>query len=262
MTLAALTGAVAAAGGTATAAESDNPGLTVVFSQNKTAIMFQPNGTQVGTTSGAPTVIPYGTYNLYLDDSAGVSDVTFDLQGPGVSLVSNMSFGEEVSENWAETFQANSTYTYFDNMRPGTTWTFQTSGTAAAPTTGASTAPPTQPLQSSNSGSATSTTPIASQAPAALKGTLKGTVGATGVVTLAFKGKAVTKLAKGRYKLAVTDKDRKDGFTIRGATKEPVLGSGVGFIGTHTITVTLTPGRWLFYSTLGTKSHAFTVTSS
>ena len=86
--------------------------------------------TPVGTSSGPPTTISPGTYNISIDDAAFVADIQWHLSGPGVNLVTNMSYGEEPSEAWVETFLPSSTYTYRDDNRPSTVFTFQTTSTA------------------------------------------------------------------------------------------------------------------------------------
>jgi hypothetical protein len=145
--------AMLAAAAAASVARADYPSIYVTFLPTSTLRVMLADGTFLGTSSGAPTVIPPGSYNLLLDDSSLVSDVTFDLAGPNVKLVTNMSYGEETAETWVETFLPNSTYTWRDDMKPATVFTFVTSSTpsaGAAPQTGI--AP----------GKSVSTTPIAS----------------------------------------------------------------------------------------------------
>ena len=126
------------------------------------------DGTPLGTSSGAPTVIPPGSYNLLLDDSSLVSDVTFDLAGPNVKLITNMSYGEETAETWVETFLPNSTYTWRDDMKPATVFTFVTSSTPSAGTAPQTGIAPgksvsTTPISSSKNGKATSTDVVGSR---------------------------------------------------------------------------------------------------
>ena len=102
LSLAVLGGAAPALAARARAA--DYPTIFIVFNSNSTLTVTQENGAPLGTSSGAPTMIPPGTYNLDLTDPTYVSDVQFHLEGPGVKLISNMSYGEEPSETWVETF--------------------------------------------------------------------------------------------------------------------------------------------------------------
>src|SRR5258708_5005506 len=62
------------------------------------------NGTPVGTTSGAPTVIAPGLYTVSMDDSAGAVGPEFDLRGPGVRLLENMFYGEIQAATFSATF--------------------------------------------------------------------------------------------------------------------------------------------------------------
>jgi hypothetical protein len=72
-------------------AVADAPGLYITFRPGPQRITVTlANGTPVGTTSGAPTVIAPGLYNLFLDDSAAVEGPEFDLRGPGVDFVDSM----------------------------------------------------------------------------------------------------------------------------------------------------------------------------
>src|SRR5580765_1954963 len=86
----------AVAGWAVSAALADPPVMYVVFRADHTFFAYLADGTPVGTTSGAPTVIPAGTYKLILDDTSE-TDMDFDLAGPGVKLVTNMSHAEEGS---------------------------------------------------------------------------------------------------------------------------------------------------------------------
>src|SRR5262245_313669 len=103
--------ALALAAGLTAAASADPPVMFVVFRSDHSFFAYLADGTPVGTTSGAPTVIPAGTYKLILDDTSE-ADMDFDLAGPGVKLVTNMSHAEEGSAAFLETFQPSSTYTY------------------------------------------------------------------------------------------------------------------------------------------------------
>jgi hypothetical protein len=68
----------------ASVARADSPSIYVCFLPTSTLRVVLADGTPLGTSSAAPTVIPPGSYNLLLDDSSLVSDVTFDLVGPNV----------------------------------------------------------------------------------------------------------------------------------------------------------------------------------
>jgi hypothetical protein len=108
---------------------ADAPGLYVTFRPGPQRITVAlANGTAVGTTSGAPTVIAPGLYNLFMDDSAAVEGPEFDLTGPGVNFVDSMFYGENPSETFTASFERNSTYTWRNNEQPAVVFTFVTSG--------------------------------------------------------------------------------------------------------------------------------------
>ncbi len=90
------------------------------------------------------------------------------------------------------------------------------------------------------------------------RGTLIGTVGAAGKLTLSLKGKRVSSLKPGRYKIAVDDKTPKGGFTIGRPNSKSVTVTGSSFVGKHTVTLQLKAGQWMFYSSAAKKNH-FTV---
>jgi len=63
--------------------------------------------------------------------------------------------------------------------------------------------------------------------------------------------KAVSKLAAGRYKIAIADQDPKASFTILGPTyTAPRMLSGAGFKGRRSVVLSLTTGKWTYYTTL------------
>src|SRR5262245_66243247 len=98
---------------------ADAPGLYVTFRAAQPRItMTLANGAPVGTTSGAPTVIPPGLYNLFMDDSAGVEGPELDLRGPGVNFVDSMFYGENPSQTFTLTFEPSSMYTWRNNEQP------------------------------------------------------------------------------------------------------------------------------------------------
>jgi hypothetical protein len=94
----------------------------------------------------------------------------------------------------------------------------------------------------------------------AVLGTLAGTVSPSGKLTLLFKGKAVSKLKSGRYKITVTDKAPARSFVVQQSKKGPITVSGVSFIGSRTVTVSLAAGKWTFFTSTGPKyTGSFTV---
>jgi hypothetical protein len=255
--------ALVAAGGSRGAA-LDYPTIDVVFNANNT-ISASLNGAPVGTTSGAPTSIPPGTYNLSFTNPTYVSDIQFHLEGPGVKLVTNMSYGEEPSEIWVETFAPSSTYTWKDDLNPTPVFTFVTSngssvGSANSGSAGGSSGKSITPIASGSNGKASSTDVVGS-AILPLRGTLLGTVTAGGTLSLKLAGKPVQNLKAGRYKLTVTDDSKKAGFNLQQIKNSALALTTTTFTGTRTTTVTLRAGQWFFYPTFVGKKSYFIVSS-
>jgi plastocyanin len=78
--------------------------------------------------------------------------------------------------------------------------------------------------------------------------TLRGTVGPGFTISLAKKGQRVTRLAPGTYRIIVSDRSARHDFKLEkygGAFERSI--TTVPFIGTKTVTVKLTSGRWEFY---------------
>jgi len=240
------------------------PALYVTFVANHTFAVALVDGTPVGTTSAPGAPIPAGSYQLYLNDASGAV-MQFDLAGPGVSLVDNMSDAEELSASYVEMFQPSSTYTYRDDYQPGVVWTFSTTATvlpnSSSNGTGATTSPggPTSPSNTSGGASSvpTSSDVVGSGVKAdPFRGTLIATVGAKGTLAMTLKGKAAATLRSGRYTITVTDQSSKAGFTLQEIRRPAEALSGIAFVGKRTVNVDLTPGQWFFYPTiLGAKSY-------
>jgi len=238
-----------------------NPSLRVNFFPNGTIAVSLPDGTAVGTPSGAPTVIPAGYYTLNMIGPGGCSNVPyFELKGPGTSIVDNMDEGE-LSVNTYNTYLApNSTFTWKDDdANPMVIYTFQTSSDvqgAAPPTAGPN------GLQGGSHGTQTSSDPLGSDAPQS-RGTLNASVTAAGALAMVFKGKVVTSLQAGKYTIAVNDKSKSTGFSLlRGKPKKTYNLTGNAYVGTHKSSLTLTAGQWSFSPGAGKTSYAFVVTNA
>jgi len=236
------------------AAAADPPPLYIVFHADHTFSAYLASGQVVGTTSGAPSVIPAGTYKLLVDDTSD-TDALFDLAGPGVKLVTDMTHGEDSMAAFVETFLPSSTYTYRDDMRPALVWTFVTSSETTGSTTTGATSSGSPP-----SNGKTQSSDIVGSALAPLRGTLAGMVSAGGKLALTVHGKPVTSLKEGRYTVAIVDGSKALGFALRGFRGAPITITSAAFVGRKALTVALKPGRWFAYSSRS-KTIAFSVTS-
>lgn len=231
--------ALACAAGSAAA---DPPTLNLVFRADFSFFAYLANGSPVGTTSGAPTVIPAGTYKVILDDSSG-AEMELDLAGPGVKLVTNMAHTETSSTAYYESFQPSSTYTFRDDNRPSVVWTFQTSAETLASTPTTTTDCPTCKKPG--------TTGSGDIVGSAIGKTLTGTVAAGGKLGLSFSGARVGRLKAGRYTIVVDDRSPSRGFILERLGAKPQTLTGAALVGKRTRTLVLAVGKWRFFSRAG-----------
>jgi hypothetical protein len=210
------------------------------------------NGTPVGTTSGAPTVIPPGLYNLIFDDSAAVEGPGFELKGPGVNVYEDLFFGEIQSGTLTATLLPSSTYTWRNVAeQPNIIFTFATSAEAGASGFGST-------GQGSTGGTTKTGTPaksIVGSDVVPFRGKLAATVDAAGRLALTTKGKPVATLKTGLYTFTVVDKSAKKGFSIQKLKGSAITLTGVAYKGTHVKTLNLKAGQWTFFSPSGTKNY-------
>jgi hypothetical protein len=231
--------------------------------------------------SGKPiTSIPPGTYQVDVStpimfklavpggpgvDKIAPNDFTgckgwvqFQLTGPNVNLFTTLDVGCDSSLVLPPvTFKPSATYTAQDLNQPSVTQTsFSTLATGTPVSSGKS-------AYTATSGKGTSQQELIgslAKGKNPLKGTLNGKLTPAGKLTLTSNGKPVSSLKAGRYKFAITDEDPKAAFSLSGInvglTKDL---TGVSFVGKHSVTVTLTGGRWSYFTGTG-KPTPFTVT--
>jgi hypothetical protein len=236
------------------------PSLYVMYAMNCTFTIVDDSGRTV-------TSIPPGHYQVdvrtplafgTMPNPGPGTDMTacrgapqFQLQGPGVDLFTNMTAGCESDKVFTETFQPNGTYVAQDLNQPSVAHGSFTTLASGAPVV------PTVTYGGGKGKPEVSTDIVGSLA---VLGTLNATVSA-GKPTLTTKGKPVSSLKAGRYKLTIADRDAKAGFFVLGPTsKAPTSLSGVTFHGTHSVAIKLTAGKWTYYTNLGTI-HYFRVTA-
>ena len=181
--------------------------------------------------------------------------INFAVSGPSGQLwTTTLSNGDDQQGIATVTLQPSSTYTLVDNNDPSaTTVTFATSasGTPIDPaTTDGSGEPPV--TQSASSGSS---------APLPFRGSLSATVGVHGAVAMTYNGKRVSILKAGRYRVTVVNRSLKNGFILQKLNEPYSMLTRIGVMGTHTMTVTLHAGLWLFYPRFLTKKGWFSVVS-
>jgi len=223
---------------------ADAPALYITFRPGPQRITVAlANGTPVGTTSGAPTVIAPGLYNLFLDDSAAVEGPEFDLRGPGVNFVESMFYGEIPSASYTATFEPSSTYTWRNNEQPNVVFTFVTASSGGV----------TGPGGAGGTGSSTSKTgkpsvDIVGSDIVPFRGALDAIVYKSGKLALTRNGKRVTYVKTGRYTFSVDDESSKYGFNLQVLRGKARTITGVAYVGSHDVTIALKPGRWFFFT--------------
>jgi hypothetical protein len=231
-----------------------NLSLEVIFYVNGTITVNLPDGTPVGTTSGPPTIIPAGYYTLELSGPGGCAYLPFfELKGPGQEITEDLNGGEYDYTSRVINLLPNSTYTWFNSATPRVAHTFRTSGELVG------TLPTNVPPSSGKPSSTVSNQDVVGSETVPFRGTLTGAVSAAGKLTLTYKGKSVTRLKAGRYKVAVTDKSSTNGFMLQKGKLAAVGVSGAAFVGTRSASVRLTPGRWFVSPRGGTKTYSIVV---
>jgi hypothetical protein len=238
--------------------------LNATFNPDGSMRLALADGTSVGTSSALGTAIPPGPYLVVVnnnDSSQNFGDThNFHLSGPGVSAEAILTQQEETQATWTVTFQPNATYTFQDDYRPTLIHVvFRTSSTApSAAVTGTATTPPSS---GKSSGAVAKNPSVVGSAltPDPFRGTLTASVGRTGSLSLTRSGRNVTSLKAGRYRVVVTDRSTKSGFIIQEIRKPARTVSGGAFTGKRSVTLSLKPGQWFFYSTFLGKKNYFIV---
>jgi hypothetical protein len=227
--------------------------MHVLFTDTGEISVTLPDGSPVGTKSGAPTTIPAGYYSLLLSGPGACTLVPyFVLNGPGVAISDNMDQGEEEFLEYVVDLQPNSTYTWRNGDAPNVTYTFQTSSQVLG--TKAPQAIWTGPVTSKSSNK-----DIVGSGLPATRGALTATVTAAGKLNLTFKGKKVTTLRSGRYTLTVVDGSPWSGFVAQPAKKKAQNLTNAPFVGRRTATMQLSKGKWLFMTGPGASALSVTV---
>ena len=215
-----------------------------------------PDGTPVGSTSGAPTVIPAGYYTLlFFGPGECINLPLFELRGPGVNINDDMLGGETDVHTLYATFLPNATYTWHSDRNTSIVYTFR----ASSDVVGTPSSNPSTSGSSSGSNAKPTSQDITGSAVAPFRGTLTGAVSAAGRLTIAFKGKSVTSLKAGRYTVAVSDRSSTNGFLLQKPRHTALTVAGTTFIGKRSLSVTLTAGKWLVLPRLGTATYSIVV---
>ncbi len=193
-----------------------------------------------------------GTYGIHVNDNA--TNHNFHLEGQGVSMATGISDIQVV--DWTVDF-VDGYYTYHCDMHTNLSATFAVGNAPALPAPAPVPAPapatpiPVPPVVVPP----VAAPPVAVPAVATSKtgassaaGTVNVTLGSNNKLIVTKSGKPVTKLARGTYKLVISDKSAKRDVSVRriGGTND--LLTGKGFTGTKTVSIELTPGQWKLFS--------------
>jgi hypothetical protein len=246
------------------------PTLYVVYTLNCTFSIVDDAGHPV-------TAIPPGNYQIEVstpimfklvvpggptvdriapDDFRGCKGwVQFQLQGPGVDVFTTLDTGCDAFLILPrQTFKPNSTYVAQDLNQPAVAHASFTTLATGTPAT------PKSPYGTTHGGSVQKSL-VGSQAKEEVKATLTGSLSPKGQLALTNKGKPVSVLKSGRYKFSIADQDAKASFILEAVNGGTVKNlTTAPFVGKHSVTVGLTPGRWMFYANRGKASY-FLVTN-
>jgi hypothetical protein len=222
------------------------PSLTLTVNLSGAIEVVLGNGQRI---RGTGTVIPPGPYLLIVHsevpDDKDIFHV-FHISGSGVEVSSDLLPCENPREIFTITLRPGSTYVYEDSRHPELgRVVFSTSSSGSSADT-SNTAPGHR--AGGYSGSVSNTELF-------LQGTLSGKVLTAGKLTLVRNGKSVSLIKEGRYRIVVDDRTAKRGFVLQQLDKKPVTVTKPSYVGKRTVTLTLKPGRWMFYSGTGAKQY-------
>jgi hypothetical protein len=245
--------------GTAPAAVPGVPALYVEYAQSCNFTLTVDPGTAITAGAAPGPTLPPGPYQLLTEmpnPSNGYlcSSPSFTLTGPGVAISIPFA-GQALQDMRLLTLQPSATYVAEDENAPtATRKIFSTaasgSSTSLLPTT-------TTPAP----GGSQSQPDIVGSGIAPFRGVLAARVAATGRPSLTRSGQRIARLVAGRYAIAVDDTSRRAGFFVAHGRNAPVTISTTAFVGKRRRVVTLTPGRWTYFSTAG-KRTSFTVSET
>jgi hypothetical protein len=250
---------VAVAAGAIGGARAAVPALPSIYVNYTTTCSFTMTADGgISFTPGSGPTLPPGTYQvlismLNLADGYVGCRPRFALSGPGVSSVTEFG-GEELHVERVVVLQAASTYVAEDTGTPSTRRVFTTSPSGSSSgllgTGGGGS-------QGGNS-KGTVQRDLVGSAIVPYRGKLLATVGRAGKASLERGGKRVASLKVGRYDIRVDDAAARAGFFVQRRSRKAVTVTTLPFVGRRTERVTLTPGKWTFFSKVG-RATEFTV---
>jgi hypothetical protein len=220
-------------------------------------------GVHIRTSSAPGGVIPPGAYAVVVSTEVGDAVDThhmFHLSGPGQNLQTDLLGGDNPSELYTLVLLPSSTYVFEDDRNPqlgrvvfstsatGSADAGESGGSSASASSGSSSV-----VVSGGKSSNVASDPFGSKV-VRFRGSLAAGVSTAGRPTLTVKGRRVSSLKAGRYRVVVLDETARSPFVLQRRGGKPVTLSGRGFLGRRTITVALAAGQWMFYASPGKKS--------
>jgi hypothetical protein len=241
--LAALLALTAACANAALAGGATLPSIYVEYDDSCSFAMRADGGLSLTSTTAPGTTIPPGTYQVVLrvPQDAPSCPLRFQLEGPGVQLDWDFG-GEALGAQATETLAPSSTYVATDLRNPARyRAVFSTAASGSSSTL-------VGQAGSTAGGKGQSSGDLVGSAILRYRGVLAVTLGPSGAVRLAAKGKAVRSLKAGRYDLALDDRTAHGGLTVHKPNRSVLTLTGGAFVGKRTTRVALRPGTWRFSS--------------
>ncbi len=235
------------------------PSIYVNYNADCTFTMSVDGGISVTSSTPPGPTLPPGIYQLLVwmpNPNQGYSCVKpmFSFTGPGVSSTTVFQGQELHDEHVIPALQPSSTYVAEYASAPAATEKVFTTAASGSNSV-------LLPTTSTDDGSGGSTQPgLVGSAIVTAPPTLLATVSAAGKATLKLHGRNVGAVKAGKYELEVDDAAPRAGFFIGQRSGSALTVTGLAFVGKRTRLITLTLGRWIFFSELG-KPTPFTVES-
>jgi hypothetical protein len=197
--------------------------FTITDDARKTVTTIAPGEYQVAIATPSDFA---GEVSLGPDDFTGCKGfVQFQLTGPGVNISTTLDDGDGNYGLFTEKFKLGSTYIARDNNQPSVARRVFKTRASGAPVTAD-----------------------------VVRGALNAVVNTRGKVSLSRNGKLVATLRGGKWTFSVADQSKKAGFSLQALNGKAMEVTDAAFIGYRVLSITLTPGRWSFFTVGGTKS--------
>jgi hypothetical protein len=252
---------VALAGGSdairSSAAVPGIPAIYVNYSSDCTFTMSVDGGISVTSATAPGPTLPPGIYQLLVwmpnpNQGYPCGRPTFTLTGPGVNSTTVFQGQELHDERVLPALQPSSTYVAQEASAPAATQKVFTTASSGSNSL-------LLPSGTQDNGAGGSTQPGVVGSDIVPPPTrLLATVSDSGEAALKLGGKNVGTLKAGTYLLQVDDAAPRAGFFLERLGGKPLTITSAAFVGRRARAITLSAGRWLFFSKVG-RPTPFTV---